>query len=122
METGNYKLKVTLSDYLGAYVKDMENENGEDEPYICIPLRRNGFIVGPTKKIYAYLLMKIPRIPLFNGWTHTVLMHAAQDVRDMVKAMGLTFPIIGKARPLYTDSAATTKKKKTFVRRTDYDE
>ena len=122
MLTGDYKFKIILSNFLGAYVKDMENENGEDEPYICIPLRRNGLIVGATKKISVYMLMKIPRVPLFNGWTHTIIMHATQTTREMVKAMGLSFPIMGNARPVYADSATATKQKKTYVRRIDDDE
>ena len=38
-----YLLRLNMSNFLGAYVKEMENESGVDEPYLCLPIQRNSF-------------------------------------------------------------------------------
>lgn len=114
--TGNYKIKLNLSNYLGAHIRQLDNENDEEEAYMCIPIKRNGFICGVNNKVTSYLSMRIPRIPLFNGWTHTVCVSVNQETLENARFMGYDFNIMGNARPDFK-SISGTRPRNGYVRR-----
>ena len=55
-----YLLRLNMSNFLGAYVKEMENESGIDEPYLCIPIKRNSFTLYPDRPVTLTFTPKKP--------------------------------------------------------------
>lgn len=54
----NYILRVVLTAFYGASVQEVDNENGDKELSVCIPIDRNNLKINPkNKNVSAYFFM-----------------------------------------------------------------
>lgn len=92
-----YLINMNLTHFLGAYIKEMENEGGNIEKYVCIPMNRNNINVFKSDA-YVNLTMNEKNTAMDNGWTHSISVYMPKDVIEKLSLMGYKPPFIGKAK------------------------
>lgn len=94
----NYVLKLSLTKFLGARVCDVENENGEMEQCVCIPLDRNNLKKNPNGHVSVYLFMAKTLTANLYGWTHYLKMKLDPNFIKKINELGLDNPFLGNAK------------------------
>ena len=91
-------LRLELTSFFGAQIKEVENENGEKEECVCIPITRNNLRKGKTGKVSSYAFIN----PMYKanpyGWTYYVTMKASRDFVNEKAKLGYRMPILGNMR------------------------
>lgn len=94
----NYVLKIVLTKFIGAQIKDVENEEGVLEECVCIPLKRNNLKKNPKNHVCTYLFMnKTAKVNQY-GWTHYMKMKVDPVFLAKMKDLGIENPFIGNAK------------------------
>ena len=115
-----YLLRLNMSNFLGAYVKDMENESGVDEPYLCIPIKRNSFTRYPDNRVISFLRMYVTPFDMHTGWPCSLAVSPNRDGIDFLKSMGYKYAVMGNAKLKEAKREAyTINRENRFVRRMD---
>lgn len=96
-EFQKFLINMNLTHFLGAQVRELENDNGRIEKYVCIPMNINN-IKQFKNDAYINLTMFESNRPLDNGWTHAVSVYMPKDMIDKLKQQGYKPPFIGKAK------------------------
>lgn len=112
-------LKFKLTNFLGAFVSEIENAEGNIEECVCIPLNRNNLKKTSNGTVSAYCFINQTKIPL-DGWTHYIQMKAALPFVKKINEQGYKLPYLGNIRKEASSTSYTTTNK-TFVKN-DYDE
>ena len=115
-----YLLRLNMSNFLGAYVKDMENESGVDEPYLCISIKRNSFTLYPDNRVISFLRMYVTPVDMQPGWPYSWAVSPNRDGIDFLQSMGYKYAVMGNAKLKEAKREAyTLNKGNRFVRRMD---
>ena len=94
----NYVLKLSLTKFLGARVCNVENEYGEMEECVCIPLERNNLKKNPNGHVSVYLFMAKTFVANIFGWTHYLKMKLDPNFIKKIKDLGYDNPFLGNAK------------------------
>ena len=116
----NYVLKLSLTKFLGARVCDVENENGEMEQCVCIPLDRNNLKKNPNGHVSVYLFMAKTLTANLYGWTHYLKMKLDPNFIKKINELGLDNPFLGNAK-LKRYVAFKDAYDNKFVKASDYE-
>lgn len=116
----NYVLKLSLTKFLGARVCDVENENGEMEQCVCIPLDRNNLKKNPNGHVSVYLFMAKTTVANIYGWTHYLKMKLDPNFIKKINELGLDNPFLGNAK-LKSYVAFKDAYDNKFVKASDYE-
>lgn len=92
-------MKLVLTSFLGAQVKDVENENGDMERCVCIPIDRNGLRVGQTGKVSCYCFVNKTQNANRYGWSHWAKLKGSPAFVNKLKSLGFSLPYIGNLKP-----------------------
>lgn len=116
----NYVLKLSLTKFLGARVCDVENEHGEMEQCVCIPLDRNNLKKNPNGNVSVYLFMAKTTVANIYGWTHYLKMKLDPNFIKKINELGLDNPFLGNAK-LKSYVAFKDAYDNKFVKASDYE-
>ena len=116
----NYVLKLSLTKFLGARVCHVENENGEMEQCVCIPLDRNNLKKNPNGHVSVYLFMAKTLTANLYGWTHYLKMKLDPNFIKKINELGLDNPFLGNAK-LKSYVAFKDAYDNKFVKASDYE-
>lgn len=116
----NYVLKLSLTKFLGARVCDVENEHGEMEQCVCIPLDRNNLKKNPNGHVSVYLFMAKTLTANLYGWTHYLKMKLDPNFIKKINDLGLDNPFLGNAK-LKSYVAFKDAYDSKFVKASDYE-
>lgn len=95
----DYYVTVRLSDFHDARVLEDENPaTGEPERGVFIPIRSNGLLVTPSRKIMATFRMEQSLTPSPKA-THRLMQVLDRDVANERKKLGFAIMPMGFARP-----------------------
>jgi hypothetical protein len=94
----NYVLKLSLTKFLGARVCNVENEHGEMEECVCIPLDRNNLKKNPKGHVSVYLFMTKTFVSNIFGWTHYLKMKLDPNFIKKINELGFDNPFLGNAK------------------------
>lgn len=92
-------MKFVLTAFHGACVKDVENEFGDLERCVCIPLDRNDLRVGETGKVSCYAFVVPCRNANRFGWTSYIKHKVSNRFVEKCKDLGFSPPYLGNLRP-----------------------
>lgn len=95
---GNYILKLVLTNFFGASIKSIENENGDMEECVCIPLDRNNLKKNKRNQVTAYSFMTKTMTANMYGWTHYLKMKVDPNFLKKINEQGFRCPYLGNAR------------------------
>lgn len=95
----NYDLAIKLTNFFGARLMPIENEDGFLEECLVIPLERNGLKPSPSKNVYANVYMTKTMNGCVKGWTHYLRMKVKKDAYLKLKSLGYEIPYLGNAKP-----------------------
>lgn len=96
---GQMVMKFVLTAFQGAQVKDIENENGDLEKCVCIPLDRNDLREGNTGKVSCYAFIVPTRNANRYGWTNYIKHKVSPTFAAKMKGLGFSIPYLGNAKP-----------------------
>lgn len=94
----SYILRVVLTKFLGARIVDMENEVGELESHVCIPMTRNNLKASRKNDVSAYMFMTQSTIPDRFGWTHYLKQKTSTEHVKKMEELGYGVPYLGNAK------------------------
>lgn len=95
----NYTVQLKLSNYIGAKIMDIENDEGFIEPCLVIPIDTNDLSVSKNKDVYATMFMTRTVNGNLKGWTHYLRMKAGRERYNKLKSLGYDMPYLGNAKP-----------------------
>lgn len=117
-------IKLVLTSFRGAQVKDIITENGDLEKCVCIPLDRNGLVEGKTGKVNVYAFVNKTRNSNMHGWTHYLKQKVSPIFVKKINELGYEVPYIGNMKPknyiIHKGNYQNTIKP-TFVKAEDYE-
>jgi hypothetical protein len=90
-------LKFKLTNFIGAFVSEIENAEGNIEECVCIPLNRNNLKKTHNNTVSAYCFVNQSKIPL-DGWTHYIQLKAAIDFVKKLNVSGYRLPYLGNIK------------------------
>lgn len=90
-------LKFKLTNFIGAFVSEIENAEGNIEECVCIPLSRNNLKKTHDNTVSAYCFVNKSKIPL-DGWTHYIQMKSSMDFVKKINTEGYRLPYLGNIR------------------------
>lgn len=94
----SYIVRVILTRFFGARIVEMENEMGDIEPHVCIPMLRNNLKEGFKGSVSAYFFMTKSTIPDEYGWTHYLKPKVSTEHLRKMDELGYKTPYIGNAK------------------------
>lgn len=98
MANGNYILKFVLTNFHGSQIKMVENENGDLEECVCIPLERNDLKKNRKNQVTAYAFMTKAVFSNMYGWTHYLKQKVNPNFLKKLDSLGLSCAYIGNAK------------------------
>lgn len=97
-ESGNYIVKFVLTNFFGASVQLVENEDGDLEECVCIPLERNNLKRSKRNQVSAYFFMTKTQVANMYGWTHYLKQKVHPDFLKKINDMGYSMFYAGNAK------------------------
>jgi hypothetical protein len=97
-DSGNFIVRLVLTRFFGAQVKLIENENGEMEECVCIPLERNDLKKSDRGNVSAYFFMTKTRVANMYGWTHYLRQKVNPMFLKKINEMGFQMFYAGNAK------------------------
>lgn len=94
----NYVVKIVLTNFIGARFAQVENEDGDFEECVCIPLDRNNLKKNRRNQTSAYAFMTVSQTPSEYGWTHYLKMKQDPNFIKKLNELGLNSPYLGNAK------------------------
>ena len=95
-----YRMRIMLTDFLRARIQEVENEYGELEKCVCIPIEDNGIYVTKGNSAIVDIEMIQTNIKSRFGWTHGVRQVPYSSLLDVYKSHGVSLPFIGSGKKL----------------------
>lgn len=95
-----YRIRILLTNFLRARIQEVENEHGDIEKCVCIPIDDNKIYVTKGNSAIVDVEMIKTNIQSRFGWTHGVRQVPYSSLLDAYKSHGLTLPFIGSAKKL----------------------
>lgn len=115
-------LRIVLTAFFGARIAEVEDENGNMEKCVCIPLDRNGLKVTKKHNVSAYAFVNKTINANRFGWTHYLKLKVATKLMQKMKGLGYEIPYIGNIKPAshayWVDP--NIRRKSIFVKTEDY--
>lgn len=93
-----YVIKLCLTQFIGARVMDVENEHGDMETCVCIPMDRNNLKKNPKGSVSAYIFMARMLSANRWGWTHWLKMKLDPTFLKRIRDLGMDNPFLGNAK------------------------
>lgn len=95
-----YRMRILLTKFLRARVQEIENEDGNLEKCVCIPVDDN--LIYVTKGGTAIVDMELIKTNIQSrfGWTHGVRRVPYSSLLDAYKSKGFEFSFIGNGKKL----------------------
>ena len=95
-----YRMRILLTKFLRSRIQEVENEHGDIEKCVCIPIENNRIYV--TKVNNAIVNVELIKTNMQNkfGWTHGVRQVQYSSLLDVYKAHSVEFPFIGNGKKL----------------------
>lgn len=94
-----YEATFYLSNFLGSREALVEDENGELELCICIPIERNGLVRSHySDGIMTYGFVQEMDYPT-GGFSHWIRQKTNPSHYSELQSKGMSAPIIGKMKP-----------------------
>ena len=91
----NYRLSITLSEYYGSFIREMELDTGEVEECICIPMKRNAILKTKKGKAVIRLIMRRYKNQFDKNRTHYLKVVAPKELVETLGRAGYHLPYIG---------------------------
>ena len=95
-----YRIRILLTNFLRARIQEVENEHGDIEKCVCIPIDDNKIYVTKGNSAIVDVEMIKTNIQSRFGWTHGVRQVPYSSLLDAYKSHGLALPFIGSAKKL----------------------
>lgn len=92
-------LKFTLTNFLGARLDEVMDEEGNMEKCVCIPIDRNNLRVGDSGKVSAYAFVNKTRNANQYGWTHYLKLKLSPSFVQKINSLGYESPYMGNLKP-----------------------
>lgn len=92
----NYELMFMLSSFIDSKIIEVENDEGEMEEGIFIPIAKNALSVDPKKKFvtsWCYVTEKP-----YKTWSHYLRMKVDRDTKQRMIDLGIELPYMGNMR------------------------
>ena len=105
----NYVAKLKLSNFLGSKVIDYENdETGEFEKGIFIPLDLNGLFLTPRNQVIAWAFVNEKLHDTGDGFSHYLKLKTDKHHIKLLNELGYEAPYLGsmKTSTFFTQSQA----------------
>lgn len=93
-------MRIMLTDFLRARIQEVENEQGDLEKCVCIPIKDNGIYVSKGNSAIVDIEMIKTNIKSPFGWTHGVRQVPFSSLLDAYKSHGVRLPFIGSGKKL----------------------
>ena len=94
----NYLAKVKLSNYINSRVIEVENDDGEREKGIFIPIDINGLFLTPRNQVISWLFVNERLHDTGDGFSHYMKLKSDAKHVEYINALGYTTPYIGVMR------------------------
>lgn len=94
----NYIIKFVLTNFLGSRIAQVENEDGDLEECVCIPLERNNLKKNKRNQVTAYAFMTKSDVANMYGWTHYLKLKTNPDFVKKCDELGLKTPYLGNSK------------------------
>lgn len=104
MNDQNYTVKLKLSNYFGARVMTVENDEGFLEECLVIPIEQNDIYVAKNKDAYCQVYMTKTMNGNLKGWTHYLRMKVGKARYKKLLELGYEIPYLGNAKPSSWDT------------------
>ena len=95
-----YRMRIILTNFLRARVQEIENEHGELEKCVCIPIEDNNVYITKGNSAIIDIEMIKTNIQSRFGWTHGVRQVPYSSLLNMYKSRGNKFTFIGNGKKL----------------------
>lgn len=92
----NYEIMLHLSSYIDSKIIEVENDEGELEEGIFIPIAKNAISIDPSTKFvtsWCYVTAKP-----FKSWSHYLKMKVDKNTREQILKLGMKPPYMGYMR------------------------
>lgn len=93
-----YEMTFYLSNFLGARTLVQEDEYGNEELGVFIPIERNGLILSSTNKYLTWGFVQEQDVPT-GGFSHMIKQKTNPEHLRMLNEQGLQPPMIGRMKP-----------------------
>lgn len=87
-----------LSNFIGSRVVSQDDENGNEELGVFIPIERNGLILSNNNRYLTWGLVQELDIPLL-GFSHRVIHKTNPAHVKKLKEQGIDVPCIARMKP-----------------------
>jgi hypothetical protein len=98
LDIGNYIVKFVLTNFIGCRIAQVENEDGDLEECVCIPLDRNNLKKNKKNQVSAYAFMNKSDVANMYGWTHYLKMKTDPAFVKRCDELGIKQPYLGNAK------------------------
>lgn len=95
-----YRMRILLTNFLRARIQEVENEHGELEKCVCIPIEDNKIYVTKGNSAIVDVELFKTNIQSRFGWTHGVRQVPYSSLLDVYKSHGLALPFMGSGKKL----------------------
>lgn len=95
----NYTLRILLTNFLGARVMDIENQDGIMERGVFIPLDMNGLHETNRGNVAFHAFVTERITACVDGSSHYIKLKMNSDALKKINDMGYETPFIGSMRP-----------------------
>ena len=120
----NYLIKLKLSDYINSRVIEVENDDGEKEKGIFIPLDINNLFVTVRNTVISWVFATQKMYDPIDNMSHYLKMKVDKSHKDKLKQLGYDPPYLGgmKETRIMTDyQIQKAKQKAKMVEISDYE-
>lgn len=90
--------QICLTAFFGARVQSVENEDGEMEECVCIPIDRNELYRGYNGRVYASAFVNETNVASSRNWTHYLTMKASSGFVKKMTSLGYKMPFLGNLK------------------------
>jgi hypothetical protein len=92
-------LKFKLTNFYGAFIKELEGADGSIEECVCIPLVRNGLRKAAKGSVSAYCFVNKTNIVTVDNWTHYLQLKVSPERVKQMRSLGLkSAPYLGNIK------------------------
>lgn len=97
-QIANYIIKFVLTNFFGSRVQMVEDENGEMEECVCIPLERNDLKKNKRGQVTSYFFMTKSDCASMYGWTHYLKQKVNPEFLKRMDEWGWKLQYMGNAK------------------------
>lgn len=93
-----YEMTLYLSSFIGSRVISQEDENGNNELGVFIPIERNGIVKSNTNRYLTWGFVQEQDL-VYNGFTHRVVQKTNPAHVKRLAEQGIAPPTIARMKP-----------------------